>query len=66
MPATSSAYFTNTTPTDAYRGAGRPEAAFLMERLVDLLAQEVGMDPVDVRRRTSFPPTPSPTPPPAR
>jgi carbon-monoxide dehydrogenase large subunit len=44
-------YFTNTTPTDAYRGAGRPEAAFLIERMVDLLATEVGMDPVAVRRK---------------
>ncbi len=48
-------YFTNTTPTDAYRGAGRPEAAFLMERLVDLLAREVGMDPADVRMKNFIP-----------
>ncbi|HEY7984367.1 MAG TPA: xanthine dehydrogenase family protein molybdopterin-binding subunit [Ktedonobacterales bacterium] len=50
--------FTNTTPVDAYRGAGRPEAAFLMERMVDLLAGELQMDPVDVRRKnfiTTFP-----------
>jgi aerobic carbon-monoxide dehydrogenase large subunit len=46
---------TNTTPTDAYRGAGRPEAAFLMERMVDLLAGELGMDPVDVRRKNFIP-----------
>ncbi len=38
-------YFTNTTPTDAYRGAGRPEAAFLMERMVDLLARELRHGP---------------------
>ena len=49
------AYFTNTTPTDAYRGAGRPEAAFLIERMVDLLAGELHMDPVDVRRKNFIP-----------
>jgi carbon-monoxide dehydrogenase large subunit len=48
-------YFTNTTPTDAYRGAGRPEAAFLMERMVDMLADELGMDPVEVRRKNFIP-----------
>ncbi|QSO46488.1 xanthine dehydrogenase family protein molybdopterin-binding subunit [Alicyclobacillus mengziensis] len=42
--------FTNTTPTDAYRGAGRPEATYLLERMVDLFAAEIGMDPVEVRR----------------
>jgi carbon-monoxide dehydrogenase large subunit len=46
---------TNTTPTDAYRGAGRPEAAFLIERMVDLLAGELHMDPVDVRRKNFIP-----------
>jgi carbon-monoxide dehydrogenase large subunit len=49
------AAFTNTTPTDAYRGAGRPEAAFLIERMVDLLAGELKMDPVDVRRKNFIP-----------
>ncbi|HEY7780122.1 MAG TPA: molybdopterin cofactor-binding domain-containing protein [Ktedonobacterales bacterium] len=43
--------FTNTTPVDAYRGAGRPEAAFLIERMMDLLAVELKMDPVDLRRK---------------
>jgi carbon-monoxide dehydrogenase large subunit len=43
--------FTNTTPTDAYRGAGRPEATYLLERMVDLFAREIGMDPVEVRRQ---------------
>ena len=43
--------FTNATPTDAYRGAGRPEAAFAIERLVDEAAAELGMDPVELRRR---------------
>jgi carbon-monoxide dehydrogenase large subunit len=43
--------YTNTTPTDAYRGAGRPEATYLIERMVDLYAREIGMDPVEVRRK---------------
>ena len=43
--------FTNTTPTDAYRGAGRPEATYVLERTMDALARELGMDPLDVRRR---------------
>ncbi len=43
--------FTNRTSTDPYRGAGRPEATHLVERAVDLVAREVGMDPVDVRRK---------------
>jgi aerobic carbon-monoxide dehydrogenase large subunit len=46
---------TNTTPTDAYRGAGRPEATFLVERLMNKLADEVGMDPVAVRRKNLIP-----------
>lgn len=44
---------TNTTPVASYRGAGRPEAAFLIERVVDLVADELGLDPLDVRR-TNF------------
>ncbi|HET6834759.1 MAG TPA: xanthine dehydrogenase family protein molybdopterin-binding subunit [Acidimicrobiales bacterium] len=44
------AFVTNTTPIVAYRGAGRPEAATLIERAVDLFAAEVGHDPVEVRR----------------
>jgi carbon-monoxide dehydrogenase large subunit len=43
--------FTNTTITDAYRGAGRPEATFAIERAMDALAVEVGLDPIEVRRR---------------
>ncbi|HWC81651.1 MAG TPA: xanthine dehydrogenase family protein molybdopterin-binding subunit [Pseudonocardiaceae bacterium] len=43
--------FTNKTPTDAYRGAGRPEATFGIERMMDELAAELGMDPMDVRRK---------------
>lgn len=47
--------FTNRTPTDAYRGAGRPEATFLIERAMDLLAAELKLDPVEVRRRNFIP-----------
>lgn len=47
--------FTNTTPTDAYRGAGRPEATYLLERMVDLFAAEIGMDPVAVREKNLVP-----------
>src|SRR5690625_1368046 len=43
--------FTNTTPTDAYRGAGRPEATYLIERMVDLYADEIDMDPLEIRRQ---------------
>ncbi|MEU5085422.1 molybdopterin cofactor-binding domain-containing protein [Streptomyces sp. NPDC021356] len=43
--------FTTRTPTDAYRGAGRPEATYAIERAMDELAAEVGLDPVEVRRR---------------
>jgi carbon-monoxide dehydrogenase large subunit len=44
-------YFTNMTPTDAYRGAGRPEASYAIERAMDLLALEVGVAPEEIRRR---------------
>jgi aerobic carbon-monoxide dehydrogenase large subunit len=47
--------FTNTVPTDAYRGAGRPEALYLCERMVDILAKKLGMDPVDLRRKNFIP-----------
>jgi aerobic carbon-monoxide dehydrogenase large subunit len=43
--------FTNKTPTDAYRGAGRPEATYAIERIMDDLAAELGMDPIALRRR---------------
>ena len=46
-----SGVFTNTTITDAYRGAGRPEATYAIERVMDELAVEVGLDPIEVRRR---------------
>ena len=47
--------FTNTTPVDAYRGAGRPEATFVLERLIDMFAAEIGRDPVAVRRKNFLP-----------
>jgi len=47
--------YTAGTPVDAYRGAGRPEAAYLIERLVDIFAREIGMDPVEVRRKNFIP-----------
>ncbi len=49
------ALVTNTTPVAPYRGAGRPEAAALLERAVDLLAADLGMDPAEVRRRNLIP-----------
>jgi len=48
--------YTNTTPVDAYRGAGRPEAAYLLERLVDYAALELGIDPIEMRRRNYIQP----------
>ncbi len=47
---------TNTTPVAAYRGAGRPEAAYTIERVVDLVARRTGLDPAEVRRRNFIPP----------
>jgi carbon-monoxide dehydrogenase large subunit len=47
---------TNTTPVDAYRGAGRPEATFLLERLIDRFSREIGIDPAEVRRKNFIPP----------
>ena len=49
------AVFTHTTPVDAYRGAGRPEATYLLERMVDLSANELGMDPLEIRRKNFIP-----------
>ncbi|MCC6188718.1 MAG: molybdopterin-dependent oxidoreductase [Anaerolineales bacterium] len=46
---------TNTVPVDAYRGAGRPEAAYLLERLADLAAARVGQDPIEFRRKNFIP-----------
>jgi len=47
--------FTTKTPTDAYRGAGRPEATYAVERAMDALARKVGVDPVEIRRRNFVP-----------
>ena len=52
------AVFTNTVPVDAYRGAGRPEATYQLERVIDKAARELGVDPVELRRQnfiTEFP-----------
>ena len=68
------AVYTNTAPVDAYRGAGRPEATFVVERLVEVAARETGRDPAEfrraelrhvssrTRRRSSWPTTPATTP----
>ena len=48
--------YTNTTFVDAYRGAGRPEATYVVERAMDLLADELGIDPAEIRRRNFLPP----------
>ncbi len=47
--------FTNTVPTDAYRGAGRPEACYVLERLADRAAAATGVDPIEIRRRNLIP-----------
>ena len=47
--------FTNKTPTDAYRGAGRPEATYFVERAMDMLAREIAMDPAELRRKNFIP-----------
>jgi len=49
------AVFSNTVPVDAYRGAGRPEATFLLERLVDAIAHDTGIDRVELRKRNFIP-----------
>ncbi|WP_299440335.1 xanthine dehydrogenase family protein molybdopterin-binding subunit [uncultured Rhodospira sp.] len=50
------ALFTHTTPVDAYRGAGRPEATYLLERIVEKAARELGIDPAELRRRNFIQP----------
>ena len=50
-----SGVFTNTHPTAPYRGAGRPEAAYVIERMVDIAAAETGIDPAELRRRNTIP-----------
>jgi len=52
--------YTNTVPVDAYRGAGRPEAAYLIERLVDKAALELGLQPDEIRRRNFITPADMP------
>src|SRR5437588_12524173 len=50
------AVYTHTNPVRPYRGNGRPEAAYVIERLVDLAADETDIDPVELRRRNLLPP----------
>jgi len=52
--------FTNTTPTGPYRGAGRPEATYAIERVIDVAARQLGMDPVELRRKNLIPPSAMP------
>ncbi len=49
-------FFTNTAPVDAYRGAGRPEAIYVLERLMDRAARELGVDPLELRRKNFIKP----------
>jgi aerobic carbon-monoxide dehydrogenase large subunit len=49
--------YTNTAPVDAYRGAGRPEATYLLERIVETAARELGLDPAELRRRNLIQPS---------
>ncbi len=56
----STGVFTNTIPTDAYRGAGRPEACYVLERLADRAAEELRIDRAEIRRRNLVPPTAMP------
>jgi carbon-monoxide dehydrogenase large subunit len=60
MLVASKATFTHTTPLGPYRGAGRPEASYLIERLMDEAAKKVGIDPVEIRRRNYIPPSAMP------
>jgi aerobic carbon-monoxide dehydrogenase large subunit len=50
------AVFTNTAPVDAYRGAGRPEATYSLERVIDKAAHELGIDPLEIRRKNFIQP----------
>jgi carbon-monoxide dehydrogenase large subunit len=54
------AVYTNTNPMRAYRGNGRPEAAYVIERMADLAAAELGIDPIELRRRNMIPPAAMP------
>jgi carbon-monoxide dehydrogenase large subunit len=53
-------FFSNSVPTDAYRGAGRPEACYVLERLADKAARELGLDRAEIRRRNFIPPSAMP------
>jgi aerobic carbon-monoxide dehydrogenase large subunit len=57
---TSTGVYTNTTPTGPYRGAGRPEATYAIERVIDVAARELRIDPVELRRRNLIPPSAMP------
>ena len=57
MHIMSQGLFTNTSQSGPYRGAGRPEAAYFMERLIEHAAREIGMDPAEIRRRNLIPPS---------
>jgi carbon-monoxide dehydrogenase large subunit len=56
------AVYTNTAPVDAYRGAGRPEATYVVERLIEIAARELALDPVELRRRNFVKKFPHQTP----
>ena len=56
------AVYTNTVPVDAYRGAGRPEATFVVERLIEVAARELGVDPADLRKKNFIKKFPHQTP----
>ena len=56
----STGVFTPTTPTGPYRGAGRPEATYAIERVIDVAARELGIDPIELRRRNLIPPSAMP------
>ena len=60
--ATVTSVFTNTAPVDAYRGAGRPEATYTVERIVETAARELGIDPAELRRRNFIKTFPYATP----
>jgi carbon-monoxide dehydrogenase large subunit len=60
MLVASKAIFTHTTPLGPYRGAGRPEAAYVTERLMDEAARQISIDPVEIRRRNYIPPSAMP------
>src|SRR5215831_8071142 len=56
MHADITAVFTNTNPVRPYRGNGRPEAAYVIERMIDLAADAIGIDPIELRQRNAIPP----------